>query len=191
MNIKGKRILIRAIEPGDLSSLHTWLNTPEIARALGDIHFPSSRQQQDKWLERVQNDEHNIRLAVQDERGEFIGYTGFWHIHWRDRRAEHGVLIGDSHSQGKGYGREIIMTCARYAFEEMDLHRLEAVILESNAASLKSYQACGYQIEGVMREHALRAGQRVNRVLLGLLASDYSKLMQANDYWAATGEDVR
>jgi RimJ/RimL family protein N-acetyltransferase len=190
MNIKGKRITIRAIEPGDLSALHTWLNTPEIAGALGDIHFPSSRQHQDKWFERIQQDEVNIRLAVQDENGVFIGYTGFWHLNWRDRRAEHGIIVGDSQTQGKGYGREIILTCARYAFEEMGLHRLEAMILETNAASLKAYQACGYVVEGTMREHALRAGQRVNRVMLGLLASDYSKLMAATNYWDA-GEDAK
>ncbi len=184
MNIRGKRIILRAIEPEDLGLLHAWLNQPDIASGLGDLHFPSSRSQQQRWFERIESDRETIRLAVQDEQeGRLIGYTGFWHIHWRDRRAEHALVVGDARYQGRGIGREIIMTCARYAFEEMDLHRLDASILETNAASRKAYEACGYRVEGLLREHALRGGQRVNRLLLGLLASEYRALVQSNRYW--------
>jgi RimJ/RimL family protein N-acetyltransferase len=183
MNIRGKRITLRAIEVEDLASLHAWLNRPDIAGGLGDVHFPSSRSQQLKWFERVQADEHTIRLAVQDREGKLIGYTGFWNIHWRDRRAEHALVVGDDTRKGKGFGREIIMTCARYAFEEMGLYRLDANILETNEASRKAYEACGYRVEGSLRAHALRGGQRVDRVMLGLLATEYFALVEANRYW--------
>jgi RimJ/RimL family protein N-acetyltransferase len=184
MNIRGKRIILRAIEAEDLQMLHAWLNEPSIALGLGDLHFPSSRSQQSKWFERIQADRDTIRLAVQDwQEGTLIGYTGFWNIHWRDRRAEHALVVGNARYQGRGFGREIIMTSARYAFEEMDLHRLDANILETNAASRKAYEACGYKVEGVLREHALRGSQRVNRLLLGLLASEYHALVQEGRYW--------
>lgn len=192
MNIRGKRIILRAIETDDLALLHVWLNQPDIAGGLGDLHFPSSRSQQMKWFERMEADKETIRLAVQDEQeGRLIGYTGFWHIHWRDRRAEHALVVGDARYQGRGIGREIIMTCARYAFEEMDLHRLDANILETNAASRKAYEACGYRVEGLLREHALRGGHRVNRLLLGLLASEYRALVRSNHYWDEDQGDQR
>lgn len=189
MNIRGKRITLRAIEAEDLPLLHAWLNRPEIASGLGDIHFPSSRAQQLKWFERAQTDERTIRLAVQDAEGVLLGYTGFWNIHWRDRRAEHALVVGDARYQGRGFGREIIMTAARYAFEEMDLYRLDANILETNPASLKAYQSCGYRIEGTLRGHALRRGRRVNRLLLGLLAEEYFALVRASNYWDEAGTD--
>jgi RimJ/RimL family protein N-acetyltransferase len=189
MNIKGKRITLRAIEAEDLPLLQSWLNRPEIAGGLGDVHFPSSRQQQLKWFERIQADERTIRLAVQDVEGKLIGYTGFWNIHWRDRRAEHALVIGEAKYKGQGFGREIIMTAARYAFEEMGLHRLDANILETNAASRKVYEACGYKVEGLLREHALRGGRRVNRILLGLLAKEYLALVEADRYWEDAVED--
>jgi RimJ/RimL family protein N-acetyltransferase len=183
MNIRGKRILLRAIETHDLPLLHQWANNPDLASGLGDIHFPSSAWQQERWFERIQASETTIRLAIQICANQLIGYTGFWNIHWRDRRAEHAVLIGDSNCRGQGYGREAILTCARYAFEEMELHRLDAYILESNIASLKSYQACGFQIEGTLREHALRGGRRINRLILGLLAEDYAAWVKQTAYW--------
>lgn len=183
MNILGKRILLRAIEVDDLPMIHTWSNDPGVAINIGEVHFPSSRWQQERWFERIQTDERTIRLSIQLLNGPLIGYTGFWNIHWRDRRAEHGLVIGDPASRGQGYGREAILTCARYAFQEMDLYRLDATILESNTASLKAYEACGYKIEGLLRGHALRGGQRLNRVILGLLATEYFEWVKHTKYW--------
>ncbi len=95
----------------------------------------------------------------------------------------HALVVGEKAYRGQGYGREIIMACARYAFEEMDLYRLDAAILETNTASLKTYQACGFQLEGKLREHALRAGQRINVLMLGLLATEYAELAARTGYW--------
>jgi len=182
MNIRGKRILLRAIESADLPILHDWLNDPEIAAGLGGIHFPSSLYQQEKWFERIQTDQETIRLAVQNETKQLIGYSGFWKVDWRDRRAEHAVVVGKEF-QGHKYGHEIIMTCARYAFEEMGLHRLEATVLAGNDASLRAYRSCGFTEEGLLREHALRSGQWHGRVILGLLANEYQTLASNSKFW--------
>jgi RimJ/RimL family protein N-acetyltransferase len=181
MNVCGKRIVLRALESQDLPLLHQWANDPGLAYGLGDIHFPSSTRQQEQWYERIQSDNTTIRLAIQATPGKLIGYTGFWNIHPRDRRAEHSVLIGDPGSRGLGFGRETILTCCRYAFQEMDLYRLDAYILENNAASLKSYQSCGFQVEGTLRGHAVRGGRRVARLVLGLLATDYAARTEGTD----------
>jgi RimJ/RimL family protein N-acetyltransferase len=190
LNIRGKRIIVRAIEPADLPLLHSWFNDPDLVGGLGDIHFPASLRQQEQWYERAQSDEGTIRLAVHMIEGTLIGYTGFWNIHWRDRRAVHAVVIGDPEYRGKGFGREIILTCARYAFEEMGLHRLDAGILETNTASLDAYRECGFQIEGTLREHALRAGKRVDRLLLGLLKREYDELIERTRYWDTSDDSA-
>ena len=49
MNIRGKKIILRAIEKRDLELLHKWSNDPEINYMLGGWHFPSSPQDQEKW----------------------------------------------------------------------------------------------------------------------------------------------
>ena len=140
MNIHGKRVVLRALELSDMPRLRDWYNDSEIVAGLGDVRFPTSTRQQEEWFARIQHDESTVRLAVADETGNCIGLTGFWNIHWRDRRAEHAVLIGDVGARGKGYGKETIATCARYAFGEMDLYRLDAAILASNQASAAVYK---------------------------------------------------
>ena len=183
MNIKGKRIVLRALEAHDMPLLRHWYNDSEIVAGLGDVHFPTSSKQQEEWFAHIQHDDRTVRLGVTDESGRCIGLTGFWNIHWRDRRAEHAVLIGDVAARGKGYGKEVIATCARYAFEEMDLYRLDASILASNEASAASYRACGFKTEGLLRGHALRGGERVDRLLLGLIDDDYRTWAVESGYW--------
>ena len=183
MNIFGKRVVIRAIETEDLPKLHEWMNDTEVCRNLGEIHFPSSMYQQERWFDRIQNDTNTIRLAVQTQDCTLIGYTGFWDINWRDRHAEHGLIIGDPKFRGQGFGRDVILACARYAFQEMDLYRLDANIIATNLSSLKAYEYCGFQIEGVLRGHVLRRGQRVNRVLLGLLSTEHDIWVKRTRYW--------
>ena len=183
MNIEGKRIIIRAIEIGDLGKFHEWFNNPDLVHGFGDIHFPSSLRQQEVWFEKIQTEEETVRLAVQHIDGVLIGFSGFWHIHWRDRRAEHAVMIGDDAYRDQGYGREVIASCARYAFKEMGLFRLDATVLKTNGASLKAYQACGFEIEGTLRGHALRGGRRIDRIMLGLLLSEYKAWEKRTGYW--------
>jgi RimJ/RimL family protein N-acetyltransferase len=186
MNIQGKRIILRAIESGDLPVLHNWFNDPDIAGALGGIHFPSSLSQQEKWFERIQSEDDTIRLAVQNSEAQLVGYSGFWQIDWRDRRAEHALVVAKEF-QGRKYGRDIIMACARYAFEEMGLHRLEASVLVTNEASLKLYRSCGFQDEGSLRQHSLRGGCWVDRKVLGLLKEEYGELITRTHYWESEG----
>jgi RimJ/RimL family protein N-acetyltransferase len=175
MIIRGRRIILRAIERKDLPFLHQWANDPEIAQGLGDVHFPSSLLQQEYWFEQIQKNQNTVRLAIEHTEGEcvLIGYSGYWNIHWKDRRAEHALLIGDSGYRKRGIGKEVILTSARYAFEELGFHRLDANVLETNEASLKCYMSCGFKIEGHLRGHAFRSGKWVTRIMLGLLIDEY------------------
>src|SRR5689334_12218215 len=132
MIIKGNRVVLRAIERSDLPRLLEWSNDPDIALGLGDIHFPTSFDQQEQWFERISKDDRSIRMSVDDADGELIGYTGYWDIHWRARRAEHAMVIGAASKRGKGYGKEVVRAAARHAFTELGWHRLDANILATN-----------------------------------------------------------
>ena len=175
MHIVGEQVVLRAIEKSDLPDLLAWSNDPAIAIQLGEIHFPTSQSQQERWFERIDADENNIRLAVTDQSKRLIGYSGFWGINWRARHAEHSVVIGDPACHGAGYGSDVIRTCAKYAFEQLDLERLYCNILETNTASLACYQSCGFKIEGTLREHQLRNNARINQIVLGHLNSEFAK----------------
>jgi RimJ/RimL family protein N-acetyltransferase len=173
MRINGKKIVLRAIEKADLPQLLSWSNDPEIALQLGEIHFPTSQSQQERWFERIDADETNIRLAVVNTNDELLGYTGYWNLNWRARHAEHAVVIGNRDSRGGGCGSDVIRTCAKHAFEQLGLHRLYCNILTSNSGSVACYKRCGFKVEGHLREHQFRNNMRIDQLILGLLAHEF------------------
>jgi RimJ/RimL family protein N-acetyltransferase len=65
MNIKGKKVILRAIEERDLQLLHRWANDPEIQSIMGNVYFPSSEAFHKRWFERLQDDPLNQRFAIE------------------------------------------------------------------------------------------------------------------------------
>ena len=56
MNIKGKTLILRAIEENDLETLHKWANDPETQDMIGNVHFPSSMDYHKMWFQNLKNE---------------------------------------------------------------------------------------------------------------------------------------
>lgn len=184
MNIKGKKVLLRAIEQKDLESLHKWSNDPEINYQLGGWHFPSSMQDQQKWFESLHLHSNHQRFAIEAADGGLIGMVNLVEINWKDRNAFHGVLLGDSELRGKGYGTDTVMTICKFAFEELGLRRLDTTIISYNTASLGLYlNKCGWKEEGVKKNYYFRKNSWWDQIILGISSEDYFALIKENGYW--------
>jgi RimJ/RimL family protein N-acetyltransferase len=185
MNIKGKLVTIRAIEEDDLPALHKWGNDPDIWYMLGGWHFPSSFDSLQAWFAGVKNDKLNQRFVIEAE-GKVIGTANLVSINWKDKNAEHGMLIGDKENRGKGYAQDCIMSIMRYAFEELGLNRLDTTIIEYNTPSLKVYvDKCGWVKEGMQRKWYFRKGRYWDRYVVGVTQEDYKNLIQKENYWGS------
>ena len=83
-----------------------------------------------------------------------------------------GTRLGLSNYQqddwGRGYGREMIVLALRYAFNELNLHRV-AHDERFNERALKLYEKLGFRHEGRGREHLLLDGERWDIVYMGML----------------------
>src|SRR6185312_14054033 len=149
MNIKGKKVILRAIEKDDLSLLHKLSNDPEINYMLGGWHFPSIIMDQEKWLNGLSIINLNQRFAIDAPELGLIGMANLVDINWKDRNAFHGMLLGDKDIRGKGYGIDTIMAINRYAFEELGLMRMDGSMISYNEVSIGVYvKKCGWRIEG-------------------------------------------
>ncbi len=62
----------------------------------------------------------------------------------------------------------------RYAFDELNLHRLTAMTFEYNTAALNFLQRAGFQIEVRRRQAVNRDGRRWDAIVLGLLRDEWS-----------------
>lgn len=185
MNIKGKKVTLRAVERADLELLHRWANDPEIGQMLGGWHFPGSMDYQEMWFTGLKTDQRNQRFAIETPDLGLIGTANLVDIDWKNGHAHHGMLLGDKDMRGKGYGVDTIMAIMRFAFEELRLHRLDGSIIEYNQPSYRTYvEKCGWVVEGRKREWYFRQNRRWDRIIVGITRDDYFKLLDQNHYWS-------
>ena len=189
MNIKGKHIVLRAIEREDLPLLNQWANDPEIQRMLGGWHFPSGLQDQEVWFSSLSCNSLNQRFAIEVRDLGLIGTANLVSIDWKNRNAFHGMLIGDKGVRGKGYGVDTIKTIMRYAFDELELSRLDTDIIAYNEASLRAYiEKCGWVEEGRRTDWYFRDGRRWDKILAGVTRERYDAIHRRSVDSANSGE---
>ncbi len=114
-----------------------------------------------------------IFWAVDDKAGmRMVGTCTLFHIDEQNRRAEVGYILNRS-NWGQGMGSELLHRLISHAFEDMDLHRLEADTDPRNQASLALLTKFGFQREGELRQRWMVHGSWHDSTLLGLLRDEY------------------
>jgi RimJ/RimL family protein N-acetyltransferase len=76
----------------------------------------------------------------------------------------HGVAVEPAH-QGRGIGRRLVAAAIDEA-RARGARRLRLRMLAHNAAARRVYEACGFVVEGVLREEFLLDGRYVDDVLM-------------------------
>lgn len=183
MNITGKVVTLRAIEKTDLEIMRAMLNDPEIEQMVVGWSFPVSRYQQELWFERNVNDEKNQRYIISISEDPCLGLATLTSIDWKNRRATHGIKLAKKENRAKGIGTDAVMAIMRYAFDELQLNRLDGSWLEDNVGSQKLYTKCGWSIEGRIRRCIFKNGVYSDLIIVGILSEEYYRLISENDYW--------
>ena len=91
------------------------------------------------------------------------------------QRAEIGFALRQTH-WSKGLGTEAVGAVIEFAFETLNLHRLEADADPRNERSLRLLERFGFEREGCLRERYYVNGERQDAVILGLLRSNWKPL---------------
>ena len=106
-------------------------------------------------------------------REQLVGCTGISGIDRANRRAEAGTWIGVPF-QGHGYNFESKAALATFAFEHLELARLEFLTRTDNPRSLAAMRKLpGIHEEGVLRERIWRDGVGYDAVQFVLLGSEF------------------
>jgi RimJ/RimL family protein N-acetyltransferase len=86
-------------------------------------------------------------------------------------RAEFGYVIA-ARARRRGIGTRALGLFARWAFESLNLARLELLVQPGNEASLALGIRAGFTREGLLRSHSIVRGERKDMVMMSLLPGD-------------------
>lgn len=173
--LKGKLVYLTAFDPEIAADLFTkWSADSEYLRLLNwDPAFGFSKKAYQEWFEKHMEAyfEHSFIIrTLADDRP--VGEIGLGDINWNFGDAFVGIGLGERSDWGKGYGTDAMRVILRYAFMELNLHRVSLNVFEYNPRGIRSYEKCGFVIEGRACGLLQRDGRRWDVIYMGVLRED-------------------
>jgi len=178
VEIRGERVVLKTLERGDCRQV--W-EQYEPAEPLPTEPPSAGRSVEgsDAWFDEIQAKQgrEQVYLGIFLPEGQLLGDIQLANIDWRARTATLGGGISRRADRGSGYGTDAAHTILRYGFNELDLFRVEASMAEYNAPARRVLERLGFSEEGRRRQALYRGGRRWDRVMYGLLRSEFSDAM--------------
>ena len=175
-------IRLAHFEQQDFDQLINWINTEELLiNWAGSLFSFPLTQSSMEWYARDTNDlQKSDALAykvVEVETGKTIGHISLGGISRKNRSARISrVLIGEEENKGKGYCKQMIRAVIKIGFEDLKLHRISLGVYDFNLSALKCYEACGFKIEGTMRDVLLHKEKWWSLIEMGILEEEWRAL---------------
>ncbi|MDO9041762.1 MAG: GNAT family protein [Desulfocapsaceae bacterium] len=167
--IEGANLYLRYLEVSDLHRTWEWLHRYDIYSKIG-VRVPFTKEQQERWFAKLQNDKTKIVFAVCREVDQsHIGNASLGMIDLHHRNARSSIFIADMAVRGKGFGSEALTLLERYAFSVLSLHKIWCKTDAGYHKVLRFYEKMGFRQEGLLRDHEIKGGIFVNKVIYGKL----------------------
>src|SRR5438045_1999411 len=171
--LRGDKVTLRSVRENDVEHFGGWFADMEVTRFLAR-RMAIALEQEQEFLKKIGESKDDVWWVIEAE-GKAIGATGIHGINWLDANGTTGIVIGEKASWGKGYATEAMRLRTRYAFRELNLHKLMTEVDAGNEASRKALERNGYRTVGIRHEQTFREGKWRDRWLGEVLRADWEK----------------
>ena len=157
----------------DARVLRYWDAPPWTEPARADRFIARCRQ--------IAEEGSGARLAVErSSDGAFLGWCGLTRYDPDHRSASLGYCLTEE-AWGQGYATEAARALLTWAFDRLDLNRVQAVADTRNAASARVLEKLGFVREGTLREDCVVDGEVSDSWVYGLIAREWRPSGEAED----------
>jgi RimJ/RimL family protein N-acetyltransferase len=172
--LRGDRVELSALTRADAGTIASWHQDAEYMRFqdTSPAHPIGEDQVLEYMVENRKQKDHMpfaIRSMVD---AVLVGVAEIEDINWHHGNAWLSISLGKGY-WNQGLGTEALRLLIRFAFQELNLHRLQLTVFEYNERAQTVYRNVGFKVEGCMREWILRDGRRYDMLQMGLLASEW------------------
>ncbi len=173
----GEKIILRELRREDIILAQNYINDPETRRLLSPtIPFPFTEKDEENWFEGISAFGDKYSFAIVDlDINEYIGSCGVNNIDWKNSIATIGILIGKKEYWGKGYGTDAMKVLISFIFNQMNINKIKLNVFSFNDRAIKSYEKCGFKIEGRLRQELYRDGKYHDNIIMGLLREEFTE----------------
>src|SRR5512135_1677154 len=133
--LEGIHLRLRPLKRADMRALVRQANDRSISRFIPSIHFPYTTEHARLWVNRTlrmgRNDSAcQLGIELITQKG-IIGMMGIKNLNRFDRNGELEYWLGRNY-RGKSYASEAMKLILGYAFNDLSLHRVYAIVISSN-----------------------------------------------------------
>lgn len=147
------RLIMRQVTQADAPVVLAGYGNPDIYKHMGvSYHSLEEVQAQLEWYKTLFSTNAGLwwGFCLADT-GQMIGNGGFHRWDQKHHTTEVGYwLLPDFHRQG--YGTEVLGKMTEYAYQVMNVHRVEAVVEMENTSSSRLLTSSGFTLEGIRRQ---------------------------------------
>lgn len=168
INLNGKHIYLRALEPEDLDFIYE-VENDQLFWEISNTITPYSKFLLEQYLENAHKDIFEVkqlRLVICNTHDLAIGLIDLFDFDFKNKRAGIGVLIKEEANRQKGFSMEALELLMKYSANHLDLHQLYCNVSEDNKSSLKLFNNHGFEIVGLKKDWNYSNGSYKNEYLL-------------------------
>lgn len=174
--IRGERVYLRASERSDVPTFVRWFNDSETLSYLS-MRAPMSEAAEDQWFTQMLAQEgkdayHFVMCRLEDDRP--IGTIGLFRVDEVNGNAGIGIGIGEKSLWGQGYGTDAMFALLDFGFGQLRLERMWLEVYDYNARARRSYEKCGFVLEGTERHAIFKRGEFHDVHLMSILRDEWA-----------------
>ncbi len=177
--IEGSVVDLRALEMDDIDRCYRWINDREVTRFLS-MRYQTPYAAEESWLRdrisRAMSFTNRVMFAIVTKDGRHIGNCDLFDASPEERKAHLGIMIGEKDSWSQGFGTDAMLTMLRFAFDEMNLNRVELRVYAFNERAIRCYEKCGFVHEVTLRQEQYIDGVYHDAYLMGCLRDEFYAL---------------
>jgi RimJ/RimL family protein N-acetyltransferase len=175
--LAGSGIVLRRHVPANLAAFRRWYADPEIARLARYQEAPMRPEEIDRFFTaRVVGNEALAMAIHETATDRLLGTCAFSQLDAENGSALYHITIGEKDAWGRGYGTEATRLMVDHAFGALGLHRIALFVFEFNERAIRSYERCGFVVEGRSRESIWRDGRWWDELAMSVLESDWRRM---------------
>ena len=171
--LEGEKVRLRPMEESDLPHFVEWFADGEVTRWLAEAPKSPSLGDEREWYLRQRSNPETLLWAIEMRDGRMVGSTEL-RLEPERRKAELGIVIGEKSEWSGGLGTDAVRLVLGFAFEELELNRVELTTDEENARAIRCYERVGFVHEGLKRQDRVVDGRFGNTVLMAVLREEWA-----------------
>jgi RimJ/RimL family protein N-acetyltransferase len=186
MAIRSKTFIRRA-EREDLDTVVAWMEDADFQLFLYGDPARSPKQIREQIVSMLgrssaQTVPGGLYLVIDSAEHGPLGLLSLQNISWRNRSCSVDLYMGKKEMRYRLTVAVSFYRAMQYAFEELNLHRVNAYIYAFNEASWRIFERMGAVRELTLPEHVARDGKLYDLYGYGLLRSEFTEFKENNPH---------